>query len=725
MMHFAYIDPGSGLVYGPDQSWLPYLVAGVILVVLLLAARPLIRLLKKHPRLVLPCLAVPLLALAGYLIARQVGSPASPASSPHRAASPAVTPVKKPAQHPSTAPVTAKQPAKAPVVKSAALPAARRIVILGIDGMSPVIAERLMAQGKLPHFAALKRDGAYRRLATTNPAQSPVAWATFATGLNPGKHGLYDFIRRDPKTYRLALSTANLANGKATPVIQAKRFWNYATDLGVPSVVLNCPLTFPPERINGRMLAGMGVPDILGTEGTFTFYTSENTVGQAEGGRIVPLPGVMTEYSLELYGPKHHTATGAANLTLPMSVTHDPDNRTVQIAIDGGQPFTLRQGQWSAWQPAVFRLDAAHAINGIVQFYLVEAGMDRVRLYAGPIHYDPRAPSFPIAYPPAYAKELTGKIGLFSTQGMPNDTWSLNENRLPDDAFLQRVQTITRQREKVLDLELARSKHGIVFAYFDALDVVQHMFWRREAGDPQRGAVEAWYGKMDDLLGHMRGQLGKDDILIVLSDHGFAGFRRAANVNAWLQRHGYLALKQGKQTGGDLLLDVDWGQTRAYAIGFGAVYLNLRGREGRGIVDPRDAPKLKKELTLALLAWQDGQAPVVHHVYRSEAIFQGKYQRQAPDLFLGFNDGYRASWQTALGAVPATLIDDNDTKWNGDHLIDPALVPGVLFCTEPLAANPTLCDLTPTILHACGCSDAQLDACHLDGHPLFARKIPH
>jgi len=606
-------------------------------------------------------------------------------------------------------------------------PVAGRVVILGMDGMSPDILEPLLAAGALPHFAALRDQGGYRRLATTNPPQSPVAWAGFATGQNPGKHGLYDFVRRDPRTYALSLSTATMVGGTFQPVITGKRFWSYAGELGVESAILACPVTFPAEPIRGRMLSGMGVPDILGTEGTFTYYTSAAIDGVDTGGRVVQVP-YATSLTTELFGPRRATGGGSEQTTVPLLIRLDPDRHTVQLELHGNPRVTLRPGEWSDWQSVTFSPGLFRKVKGILQFYLVEAAPE-LKLYASPINFDPRDPAFPIASPPGYAKALAERVGLFYTQGMPADTWSVNEGRLGYAPFLDRVRRMTETRAKMLDLELARVTRGIVFAYFDAADVVQHMCWRftdpaspRYApDDPHRAAISDTYRRMDALLGRVTAQLQPDDTLLVLSDHGFGPFRRAAHLNAWLRDHGYLALQDGLDSGGDLLRDVDWTRTRAYAIGFGAIYLNLRGREGRGIVHPgAEADALTAELIARLAAWRDGETPVVRRAYAGSAIFHGPRAAEAPDLVVGFQRGYRASWETALGAAPRETLADNEKAWSGDHLVDPALVPGILFANRPIAADaPTLYDLAPTILRALGVDAASLRGGDFDGTPLW------
>ncbi|MHB9131010.1 MAG: alkaline phosphatase family protein [Armatimonadota bacterium] len=609
-------------------------------------------------------------------------------------------------------------------------PVSGRVVILGMDGMTPDILEPLMRAGKLPHFAALQRQGGYRHLATTNPPQSPVAWTGFATGQNPGKHGLYDFIRRDPKTYKLTLATSNMQGSAFQPVVQAKRFWSYASEAGVESAILNCPITFPPDLIRGRMLSGMGVPDILGTEGTFTFYTSAPVDKTDVGGRVVSVP-YATQLTTDLFGPQRPVGGGQVDhVRVPLLVMMDHESKTVQLEIQGGKRFTLAEGQWSDWQPVTFSLGMFKKIKGIMQFYLVETSPE-LKLYASPINFDPREPFFPIASPPGYAKELAEQVGLFATQGMPNDTWAVNEERMGYQPFLERVARNTDIRERMLDLELARVRQGIVFAYFDATDVVQHMCWRftdpQSVGytpdSPYQESITVTYQRMDALLGHVMQQLGPQDVLLVLSDHGFGPFRRAAHVNAWLRDHSYLTLRNSQTTGGELLADVDWSKTRAYAMGFGAIYLNQHGREAQGIVQPgKEADTLKAELIAKLSVWRDGRdgAAVISKVYNGETIFSGPYAAEAPDLFVGFQRGYRASWETALGAVPAQLLADNTKAWSGDHLFDPVLVPGILFANRPLAkAEPSMYDLAPTILHALGADDASLQQCDFDGEPLW------
>ncbi|MDD5506108.1 MAG: alkaline phosphatase family protein, partial [Candidatus Omnitrophica bacterium] len=215
--------------------------------------------------------------------------------------------------------------------------------------------------------------------------------------------------------------------------------------------------------------------------------------------------------------------------------------------------------------------------------------------------------------------------------------------------------------------------------------------------------------------------MDKDAVLIVLSDHGFASFRKSINLNRWLLNNNYLKLKKGKKEGGEFLEDVDWTKTRAYSLGFGGIYLNKIGRESSGIVPESEANALKQEIASGLENIKDPRTAekAIHNIYFQEDIFQGPYIKEAPDLFVGFSDGFRASWQTALGAAPEALFEDNRKKWSGDHLIDSSIVPGVIFVNRKIKlSNPSIVDILPTILDYYGISRPE----SLDGKVLFKNE---
>jgi predicted AlkP superfamily phosphohydrolase/phosphomutase len=214
------------------------------------------------------------------------------------------------------------------------------------------------------------------------------------------------------------------------------------------------------------------------------------------------------------------------------------------------------------------------------------------------------------------------------------------------------------------------------------------------------------YARMDALVGETLPFVDRDTALFVLSDHGFRSFRRCVHLNDWLHRHGYLVLREALAEGAPrpFFSDVDWSRTRAYGLGLSGLCLNLRGREQGGIVPQEEAAALRQEIAAGLTALRDddGQTPIAH-VYEAATLYRGPYLNAAPDLIVGYADGYRVSWESALGKLSGSIVDDNPKAWSGDHCVDPLLVPGVLFSNLPLTAeNPGIEDMAPTMLDLFG-----------------------
>jgi predicted AlkP superfamily phosphohydrolase/phosphomutase len=271
-------------------------------------------------------------------------------------------------------------------------------------------------------------------------------------------------------------------------------------------------------------------------------------------------------------------------------------------------------------------------------------------------------------------------------------------------------------------------RRGLCVCVFDGTDRVQHTFWRQLDKDhpayedkgtvPEHSAIEEIYKRADALLGRTLDKCrDKDTLLMVISDHGFSSFRYGVDLNRWLEENGYLNVKHGAGEK-ENLLTVDWSQTKAYAIGLAGLYLNLKGREGQGIVDPRtEAPALRDEIAQKLLSLRDPirNRPAVKGVYNAWNVYSGPYREDAPDLIVGYHAGYRASWETAVGKVTGSIFHDNVKAWSGDHCIDRSLVPGVLFCNRGIAdERPRLMDIGPTVLDLFG---VKVPA-HMDGKPL-------
>jgi predicted AlkP superfamily phosphohydrolase/phosphomutase len=589
--------------------------------------------------------------------------------------------------------------------------------------MEPSIVEPMLDNGELPNLARLRASGGYSRCRTTFPAQTPVAWSTFATGVNPGGHGIFDFIRRDPKTYLpdLALNRYEQKSAflppKAVNLRRGTPVWSLLSAAGIPSVVLRCPCTYPPDDFKGRMLSGMGVPDLRGGLGTATFYSSRDGVAPGESEQVVHItPDGRGVVKTQLAGPRNPKTRGDATMDLTLEI--DRAARTVVVRSDG-QPKALevREGAWSDWLHVKFKLGMLQSVTGMVRFHLVRLEPD-VELYASPVNFEAATPMFPISHPWEYANTLERAVGTFYTTGMVEDHTGLSNERFSEEAYLDQCTQVLRERERMLMYELERVEEGLLFCLFDTPDRLAHMFWRfRESGHPANDgepvdewacAIEEHYRECDAIVGRVMEQTDDETLVIVLSDHGFSSFQRGVHLNSWLHDNGYLALQPGIELGeeaGDFFKHVDWGRTRAYALGLGSIYLNRQGREAQGIVAAGDASAVARELAEGLTGLRDqerGQQAIRAVVSRDE-VYRGACAEESPDLIACFAAGYRVSWATALGGMPRGHVEDNVKRWGGDHIIDPALVPGVLFMNRAFdGSRASLLDLAPTILAALG-----------------------
>jgi predicted AlkP superfamily phosphohydrolase/phosphomutase len=607
-------------------------------------------------------------------------------------------------------------------------PPSKKLIVLGVDGMDPGFLERHWSS--LPHLDRLRREGDFKRLGTTIPPQSPVAWSTFITGLDPGGHGIFDFVHRDPATmapvsslgetveskHRLRIGpyALPLSAGEVRSFRQGKAFWQILAEQGVPTTILRMPVNFPPVRCQCRELAGMGTPDLTGTYGTFTFFTDDPSAaaGEVAGGRIVRAKVNGGDAILPLEGPVNSLRRDRAKTKVEIVAHVDPAAEAARFDFERAT-IILKQGEWSDWLRIRFPLIPGIGATGIIRIYAQEL-TPRFRIYISPVNIDPSEPDLPISRPPGYSRELAGAVGPFYTQGIAEDTAALRGGVFQLSEYLAQSRKVTDEQLGLLRYGIAQFQGGLFFQHLLGIDQNSHMLW----GKHEAELLET-YRRIDEAIGRVRSH-APDATLLVMSDHGFAGFDRAFNLNTWLYREGFLSLDDPSNTGPDeLFAHVDWSRTQAYALGLNALYLNLKGRERKGIVEPGEpAERLLRVMARRLLEFRDPQSDrqVVSDVYSPRRIFHGGALHLAPDLIAGYSPGYRCSWGSALGAVTAETVEDNRDAWIGDHCIAPRHVPGVLIANRKVRlADPQLADLTVTVLEEFGAARPP----GLTGRPVF------
>jgi predicted AlkP superfamily phosphohydrolase/phosphomutase len=671
-----------------------------------------------------------------------------------------------------------------------------KVIVLGFDGVDARYTERWMNEGKLPNLAKLRANGTYRPLLPTVPAQTPVSWSTFSTGIDPGRTGIFDFLRRDPKNYLpvfaafdettepflfgernaiLFAAVFALLFGVIAAILLLRRkrvagivfvviavagaaglyvatrkyipntrpgvvnrrqgipFWDAAASAGKKAVIVHVPVTFPATDFDGgHMLSGLGVPDVSGRVGKPFFFTSELDLPQRGSNEfsieVVQLEDNKGVIQTKIQGPPNKLFGTPPYIAIPMTLTVSDDRNSVTIEVSG-QKHTLKAGQWTGWVDFVFPFNPLIKIRGISRFHLI-ASQPEVKLYLSPINFDPRSlpPGFRISTPTKWAPQLAEKHGPYKTLGWQIDTWAISEGFATEQIFWDDMEwTVTQSRKLFRDF--LAGDHDLVVQCFEFPDRVGHVFWR--VVDPKHPAYDAqlaakWgdavlrsYQLMDQIVGDAMAAAEKNgSALMVLSDHGFASFRKSVNYNTWLVLNGYMTLKSGVQVKDrdlEMLFDqgqfwenVDWSKSRAYAMGLGELYINVKGREAQGIVNPGpEYDALKLELKQRLVAMQDPETAEypVRRVLAREEVYKKFDPNMIPDLFITNNDGYRVSWQTSLGGIPKDLLEPNKQVWSGDHCsVDPEIVKGIFFYNRKLATNraPYIADVYPTVLGLLG-----------------------
>ncbi len=606
----------------------------------------------------------------------------------------------------------------------------RRVIVLGFDGLDYGLTRDLMERGRLPNFSALASRGTFGPLGTSVPPQSPVAWSNFITGLDPGGHGIFDFIHRDPKTMAPYLSTSRtspgwsipigrwqlpLTSGKVELLRRGRPFWDALEAQGIATTIVRMPANFPPSGLASRELSGMGTPDLLGTYGTFSFYTSgplPENASSLSGGVVYPVQAANGIVRAVLEGPDNPFLRERERVTVPFEVSIDGTRQYAKLVV-GDEERLLRVGEWSNWVPIAFDLVPTQHLRAECRFYLkqIEPSFE---LYASPLNLDPLAPALPISSPAGYAGDLARATGRFYTQGMPEDTKSLKTGILTPAEFLAQARIAADENARQYRYVLDNFSDGFLFYYFGNVDQVSHMMWR--ATDPQhpaysaatdapyRSTIEELYIGLDSIVGETLKQLKPEDLLVVMSDHGFASWRRFFNLNTWLRDHGYLVVRSRRGGGGAAsFADVDWTRTRAYGLGLNGLYVNLRGREAHGIVAPADRDRLVAEISAGLLATKDPAtgAPAITKVYRREDVYHlAGSGNVAPDLIIGYAKGTRNSDESSLGDVPADVMADNLSAWSGDHCMDPDTVPGILLTSRRLPRSASTLQALPSAILA-------------------------
>ncbi|MDD2923048.1 MAG: alkaline phosphatase family protein [Anaerolineales bacterium] len=557
-----------------------------------------------------------------------------------------------------------------------------KTILLGFDSFDPAVFEDMAGKNQLPNLSKFADAKGYSRFEVCSPPQTEVSWTSIATGADPGSHGIFDFVHRDPSTYAPYVSILptkkTVAGEQFVPPYIAKTLFEEAAEMGYPATALWWPAMYPARpELPINTLPGLGAPDIRGQLGVGTLFTTEDekknktTVTRFES----TSKGI---FKAMLNGPSISSKNGPQPVTLPV-VVDVIDANSAKITI-GDQQFQLRVGEWSDIVEIKFKAGFLFNVHAITRVILTSLN-GAVRLYSLPLQIHPLHALSHYSSSKSFAKNLWQKVGAYLTLGWPQDTTGLEDGCISDAQFITLCDTIFERRKQIFFHLLGEFKEGVLASIFDDLDRVQHMFYHN-----QLDVAQAWYKKLDGFVGEVNQRVehwgGKYNYL-VMSDHGFTTYEHKIHLNRWLAQNGYLALQDGKSEGD--LSSVDWSRTKAYAVGLNSVYLNVAGREGQGIVGANEIEPLLTDIQTRLMDWKgaDGNS-VAHRIRLKHETYNGAYTRFGPDLVVGYARGYRASSETGLGKIPQALEEPNHDHWGADHCVDTELVQGVIFTNRDL-----------------------------------------
>jgi predicted AlkP superfamily phosphohydrolase/phosphomutase len=541
----------------------------------------------------------------------------------------------------------------------------QKLVVLGIDGLDPNLVSAFMHAGKLPNMQKLAIGGTLQRLETT-PSPDASAWASFATGMNPGKHGIFG------------------NESKALPI--GTSFWTVAGNAGVRSSVLMVPMTFPPEQVrSGELLAGAPTPDLRRTRGNFYYFSSD--LHKDEEGLHATDGGIR--YALAFNGNVAAShVEGPEGLSLPLMVFWNRSGRSATIEIDGSS-VRLDEGEWSKWIDIDFHANPFSHQHGLIEFCLVRA-TSSLALYASPIHWNPNRPPGALSWPAGFAADVFERVGPYRTLGWSEATSALDAGLIDERLFLDDAQRAFDDRTQVILQRLETSTWDLLVGQVDTLDHIQHVMWRlmdpahpgydRAAAARFGETIEQMYRRADAFVGVVAAHLPRGTPLLVMSGYGSHGVTRTFDLHRWLALEGM--------------------DGRAIVTATGGIILPPAGRA----VEDHLVARLTAELDPTT------KSPIVAAVYRREAVYSGPQTLNAPDLQLGMAPGYHIGTGTSV-------LTTNRRKWSADHVsLDYRSVPGVLISNRPTTTgNPRVVDIAPTVLQHFGVPIPR----EVDGKPIF------
>ncbi len=575
----------------------------------------------------------------------------------------------------------------------------QKVAVIGIDGAKPETIERLMKKGLLPNLSNLKDSGTYGHLQTIHASQTPIAWSSIMTGLDIGKHGVYDYLIRDPKSMQLKFGMNDERfTPKGTEYVnlrKGKPVWEILGENEKKGISLFVPMAFPAKNFNGFIVAGMGIPDLRGAQGVPAIYSNESDFEEKED-----------FYKLNFSDNKTVSKIFASK-DLSKEFEIEILENKISIKIENVNEIILKQNEWSEWIETFFEQDDKK-IESFFRFKLLKFSNSEIRLYLSPVMYSPKQNFIPVVQPKELGKELIENAGMFKALSFESDVYGLKQKIIDEETWIEDMKYTFDKRIQVSDYLLKNKPWNFFMADYMPVDRVQHLFWRaidkkhplHDESKQYENTIDEVYAFTDQKIGELLKNFTQDDLVFVVSDHGFCSYRKNVELNKILMEKGYLHLKDEKKS--ESLNDIDWSKTKAYALGFGAIYINLQGRELYGVVEQKDYDLMREQIIEDLTGFSFQNELVLKNVLKREEAFSGGSLEESPDLVPLYADGFRSGSDSTLGKVSSKeIVHDNLSKWSADHVgpFDFSDNFGIIFSNQQInVSNASVFDIAVSSL---------------------------
>jgi predicted AlkP superfamily phosphohydrolase/phosphomutase len=528
---------------------------------------------------------------------------------------------------------------------------AKKLLMFGLDAALPDLIARFTEEGSMPNTKGLMDRGLFSRVITTFPPLTAAAWGAITTGAGPGTAAIPSLMVHEPGEPLDKWYTSFDRR-----MLKAETLWEAGARAGCRTVLVNWPVTYPLKIDNGIQLSASLNPPFR------YFYMplwdiASSAIFSTRKERCNQVPGRAVQVSLEAASgwsnvPDHKGMPLEIIIDVPPTYAKGPSYHVLILDYGGGgydrviispskdlnqAVADIREGERCPWITEDFIDSHGEKRRGRFYFYLVRlGGREDFRLYQSAINT-----AETITIPGELTEELVEAAGPYMEV---DDPWAYMDGWVSMDFYLDQLTQHNDWWEKATRYGLHKIDWGMAFNWVGTIDHIQHVlyggidpkcsYYDEQEASKILGHIRRVYAEVDERIGRILQDVNLNETLIcIVSDHGFS----AIEFNPYLKHHlakaGLLSFKLDYETN---QMIIDWSRTKAFPLEpcHAHIFVNLKGRDPDGIVNPKDFEKVQEEIIDALMAMRDprnGQRVVEMAIPKREAGTVGVFEQQ------GFN----------------------------------------------------------------------------------------